>query len=117
MSPRSTPFSAYPTHSYGIPNGGSIPRIIFATSLQESRDPPGVAWSFPNGSTSTSRTFHRAGHSRRQFSFPFSIGLSPRSPQSHSYATDVRLFTFTAFAFPIRRHFKQRGSNGSQPGG
>src|SRR3989442_9963073 len=117
MSPRSTPFSAYPTHSYAIPNGGSIPRRARAASLQESREPPGVAWSFPNGSTSTVRTFHRAGHSSRQFSFPFSIGLSPFPPHSHSYVTDVRSFTRIARALPTRLHVRHRGSNGSQPGG
>src|SRR3989475_2759448 len=117
MSPRSTPFSAYPTHSYGIPNGGSIFRRTRAASLHESLDPPGVAWSLPKGSMSTFRTFHRAGHSSRQFSFPFSIGLSPLPPQSHSYLTDVRSFTMRARALPIRLHWRHSGSNGSQPGG
>src|SRR5206468_6841645 len=117
MSPRSTPFSAYPTHSYAIPNGGSIPRRTRAASLHESRDPPGVAWSLPNGSMSTRRTFQRAGHSSLQFSLPFSIGLSPRPPQSHSYVTDVRSFTRSARALPMRLHVRHSGSNGGQPGG
>ena len=117
MSPRSTPFSAYPTHSYGMPNGGSKSSRTRAASLHESLDPPGVAWSFPNGSMSTLRTFQSAGHSSRQFSFPFSIGLSPVPPHSHAYVTDVRSFTRIARAFPIRLQERHSGSNGIHPSG
>src|SRR3990170_4394730 len=94
-----------------------MPSRVRANSLHESRDPPGVAWSFPNGSTSTLRTFHRAGPSSRQFSLPRSIGLSPRPPQSHSYVTEVRSFTRIARALPTRLHRRHSGSNGIHPGG
>src|SRR2546428_11700466 len=92
MSPRSTPFSAYPTHSYGIPNGGSIPRITLATSLHESREPPGVARSLPNGSSSTLRYFQLAGHSHLQLLFPFLISVSPRPPPARPYGSAGRSF-------------------------
>src|SRR5437867_8427449 len=73
MSPRSTPFSAYPTHSYGMPNGGSKASRTRAASLHEYLDPPGVAWSFPNGSMSTLSTFNSAGQLGRQISFSLSF--------------------------------------------
>src|SRR3972149_4052520 len=94
-----------------------MPSRVRANSLHESRDPPGVAWSFPNGSTSTLRTFHRAGPSSRPFRLPPSLGLPPRPPQSHSYATEVRSFTLIARALPTRLHRRHSGSNGIHPGG
>src|SRR3990170_6129986 len=117
MSPLSTPFSPIPTHSYGIPNGGAKPITVCAPSLHEARAPPGAAWSFPNGSTSTARTFQIAGHSSRQFSFPSSNDDVPASPHSHAYSADSVPMIRSAFALPTRLHALQYGSNGIQPSG
>src|SRR5207249_11242202 len=116
MSPTSFPRSAMPTHSYGIPIGGRKCMIVSAISAHESREPPGVAWSFPNGSMSTRQTFHRAGHSSRQFSLPFSIEDLPLCPhRSHWYDADMP--SIPVVVAPMVPHFSQKASNGIHPGG
>ena len=116
MSPRSLPRSEIPTHSYGMPIGARKCMIDSAISLQESREPPGVAWSLPKGSISTRYTFHSAGHSSRQFSLPFSIDDVPTWPQrSHRYEA-VMPSIAVVFA-PIVLHCSQKASKGIHPGG
>src|SRR6266446_5153468 len=116
MSPRSLPRSAIPTHSYGMPMGGRKCITVSAISLQESRDPPGVAWSLPNGSMSTRYTFQSAGHSSRQLSLPFSIEDEPSWPQrSHRYVAVVP--EIARVVAPIVLQFSQNASNGIHPSG
>src|SRR3972149_5582977 len=116
MSPRSFPRSAIPTHSYGMPIGARVLRRVSMISLHESREPPGVAWSFPNGSMSTRYTFHRDAHSRRQLSFPFVTDDVPSWPHfSHLYRARVPSIP-TVFA-PIFPHASQKASKGIHPCG
>src|SRR3990172_11645820 len=97
-----------------MPMGARVRRRASQTSLHESREPPGVAWSFPNGSMSTLYTFQSAAHSSRQFSLPFSIDERPLAPHfGHSYTADPPSRA-SVFA-PIFPQDSQKASKGSQP--
>src|SRR5439155_21641309 len=107
---------SFPTRRSSDLIGARKCMIDSAISLQESREPPGVAWSLPKGSISTRYTFHRAGHSSRQFSLPFSIDDVPTWPhRSHRYEAVIPSIA-VVFA-PMVLHCSQKASKGIHPGG